>query len=519
MADRRMPPADDQVASSPDAFGALFDRYRRELQVYCYRLLGSFHEAEDLVQETFERAWRAADRFEAGSSPRPWLYRIATNACLDVLRQRGRRRVLPFDVMDPVRPDQPLPAGAGELWLEPFPDRLLSGIGDDAGADPAETVVHRETIELVFLAAIQHLPARQRVVFIARDVMGWSARATAALLGTSEASVKSALQRARAVMKERLPQRRDDWGAAVEVGDREREVLQRYIGAHQQGDIEALAAVLSEDVRVAYPQIPLWSDSRAAFIQATREFAPPGDYRFVATSANLQPAVGIYHRAPGEPMFRLTALEVLRIEGGEITEIVDFDLPDLYPAFGLAPVLPERFLSGPTVVSTAKAAPGGPGREEPTMTDASTSYDGPDTPTPAADLQALGERLRGAWRVSGGAEGTIRYEWMDGGFFLIQHVELEQYGQQVKGMELIGHLRPFGEPPSPDIHSRFYDSAGNTLDYVYELEGDTLTIWAGEKGSPAYYRGTFAGDGNTLTGEWVYPGGGGYRSTSTRIDG
>jgi RNA polymerase sigma-70 factor (ECF subfamily) len=328
------------AAGDRDAFAGLFDRYRRELQVYCYRMLGSFHEAEDLLQETFERAWRASGRVDTSSSLRAWLYRIATNACLDALRQRGRRRVLPFDAMDAARPDQPLPATAGELWLEPFPDRLLSDAGGDAGADPGETAVHRETIELVFLAAIQHLPPRQRVVFIARDVMGWSAKATAALLGTSEVSVKSALQRARAIMKERLPQRRDDWGAAVEVGDREREVLQRYIDAHQQDDIEALAAVLSEDVRVAYPQIPLWSDSREAFIQATREFAPPGDYRFVATSANLQPAVAIYLRAPGEPVFRLTALEVLRIEGGEITEIVDFDVPDLYPVFGLAPTLP-----------------------------------------------------------------------------------------------------------------------------------------------------------------------------------
>jgi hypothetical protein len=152
------------------------------------------------------------------------------------------------------------------------------------------------------------------------------------------------------------------------------------------------------------------------------------------------------------------------------------------------------------------------------MTDSSTSDDHPDTPTPAADLQALGARLVGAWRVSGGTEGTVRYEWMDGGFFLIQHVELEQYGQQIKGIEIIGHLRPFGEAPGEAIVSRFYDNTGNTLDYVYELEGDTLTIWGGEKGSPAYYKGTISADGNTMTGEWVYPGGGGYQSTSTRID-
>jgi RNA polymerase sigma-70 factor, ECF subfamily len=199
--------------------------------------------------------------------------------------------------------------------------------------------VQRETVELAFLAALQHLPPRQRAVFIARDVLGWSARATATLLGTSEVSVKSALQRARAVMKERLPQRRDDWGAAAELGDREREVLRRYIDAHQHDDVEALAEALADDVRVAYPQIPLWSDSRDAFIEATREHAPPGDHRFVATSANRQPAVAIYHRAPGEPVFRLVALEVLRIEGGRVTEIVDFDIPQLYAAFGLAPTL------------------------------------------------------------------------------------------------------------------------------------------------------------------------------------
>ena len=153
------------------------------------------------------------------------------------------------------------------------------------------------------------------------------------------------------------------------------------------------------------------------------------------------------------------------------------------------------------------------------MTDATTGHDQAEAPTPAADLQALGARLLGAWRVTGGAEGTTRYELMEGGFFLVQHVEFEQYGRQIKGMELIGHLRPFGEPPSPDIHSRFYDTTGDTLDYVYELDGDTLTIWGGEKGSPAYFRGTFSADGDTLTGEWVYPGGGGYQSTSTRIDG
>lgn len=137
-------------------------------------------------------------------------------------------------------------------------------------------------------------------------------------------------------------------------------------------------------------------------------------------------------------------------------------------------------------------------------------------PQPNADLMGL-DRLVGAWTVSGGAEGKVSYEWMDGRFFLLQHVELEQYGQRIKGIEIIGHERPFGAQPREDITSRFYDNMGNTLDYVYELSGDTLTIWGGQKGSPAFYRGTFSDDGNTLTGEWVYPDGGGYQSTARRV--
>lgn len=137
-------------------------------------------------------------------------------------------------------------------------------------------------------------------------------------------------------------------------------------------------------------------------------------------------------------------------------------------------------------------------------------------PTPNPDLKAL-DRLVGTWQVSGGAQGTVTYEWMEGAFFLIQHVELEQYGQKIKGIEIIGHEQPFGAEPGEDIRSRFYDSMGNTLDYVYEPDGDSLTIWGGEKGSPAYFKGEFSDDGNTVTGSWVYPGGGGYDSTSTRI--
>jgi hypothetical protein len=137
-------------------------------------------------------------------------------------------------------------------------------------------------------------------------------------------------------------------------------------------------------------------------------------------------------------------------------------------------------------------------------------------PEPDADLQAL-DRLVGTWNVSGGVEGTVVYQWLEGRFFLLQHVDFDHDGRRIKGIEVIGHERPFGAEPGPDVKSRFYDSMGNTLDYVYELEGDTLTIWGGEKGSPAYYRGTFGEDGDSCAGAWVYPGGGGYESTMTRV--
>jgi hypothetical protein len=151
------------------------------------------------------------------------------------------------------------------------------------------------------------------------------------------------------------------------------------------------------------------------------------------------------------------------------------------------------------------------------MTNSDTLQAAQQPPTPAPDLKGL-DKLVGAWNVSGGAQGQVRYEWMDGGFFLMQHIDLENDGRQIKGIEIIGHLQPFGEEPSEEIKSRYYGSTGETFDYVYELDGDTLTIWGGEKGSPAFYRGTFSADGKTLTGGWTYPGGGGYASISTRID-
>lgn len=317
-----------------DDFGELFNRHRRELGLHCYRMMGSYSESEDMVQETFLRAVRAHDGFEGRSSVRAWLYKIATNVCLDALRSRRRSRVLPFDVTGPVGSDGSIPDAGEQLWIEPYPQSLL-----EHGDDLEEDVIRRETIELAFVAAIQHLTPRQRAVFIARDVLGWSTRQVAILCDMADTAVKSALQRARAVMRDLLPPDRSDWVPVTAMSEDEQRILDAYIEAHEEGDTDRLASVLRSDLRVAYPQIPLWSDSREAFITATREFAPAGDFRLLATMANGQPAVAIYHKAPDASDFSLTALEVLAIRDGQIVEIVDFSLPKLYPAFGLEPTL------------------------------------------------------------------------------------------------------------------------------------------------------------------------------------
>jgi RNA polymerase sigma-70 factor, ECF subfamily len=324
-------------AGDESAFTRLVERHRRELQVHCYRMLGSYQDSEDMVQETFLRAWRKRETFQARSTFRAWLYRIATNACLDTLAGRSRR-VLPYDVVPAADPDAPVPTATGFAWLEPYPDRLLDDLVA-GGEDPAAAVVANETIELAFLAAIQHLPPRQRAVLILRDVLGWSASDTGTALEVSVAAVKSALQRARATLKEHLPARRTEWAPSTEPTEAEQVVLQRYMNAHERGDADALAALLRDDVRVSFPPLPLWADGSAAFIEGSRKHAMVGEYRLVPVSANRQPATAVYVRRPGDDEFRPITLEVLRIEGGKIAEIVDFSDPELLVAFGLPATL------------------------------------------------------------------------------------------------------------------------------------------------------------------------------------
>jgi RNA polymerase sigma-70 factor, ECF subfamily len=323
------------------AFSVLVERHRRELQLHCYRMLGSFEESEDLVQETFLRAWRKRASFGSDGrlSVRAWLYRIATNVCLDVLRSRPRR-VVPQDVAGAGDPTVPPSSPVDLPWLQPYPDRLLEAVAP-AVDEPAAAVVARETIELAFLAAIQHLPPRQRAVLILRDVVGWSAKEAASLLETSVVSANSALQRARATLRERLPERRTDWAPSPEPSEEERELLRLYVDAHERADIDALAELLREDAILTMPPLPTWYAGREAILIAVQKGFDPafGHLRSVVTGANLQPAAAHYLRAPGESAHRPLALDLLRIEGRRVAEIGTFVHPELFPAFGLPPTL------------------------------------------------------------------------------------------------------------------------------------------------------------------------------------
>jgi RNA polymerase sigma-70 factor, ECF subfamily len=332
------------------AFAALAERYRRRLLVHCYRMLGSLEEAEDAVQEALLRAWRARAGFEGRSQFRTWLYRIATNVCLNAL-ERTPRRVLVADVpaQDPgvtlsveQLPDRGAPP-ADLPWLQPYPDRLLDPIAP-GDLEPDAVVVARETIELAFLAAIQLLPPKQRAVLILREVLGWSAKETASLLQVSVASVNSALQRARSTLRTRLPWRRLEWARATGPTDQERAVLQRFMDAHDRADVTAFAALLRDDVRQSMPPHLLWYDGRvsvaANFARYIDPGSPvyPGHLRMVPTAANRQPAAAVYLRRPDDSTYRLLGLSVLDIEDGLVVGIVSFGL-DLLEAFGLPPTL------------------------------------------------------------------------------------------------------------------------------------------------------------------------------------
>jgi RNA polymerase sigma-70 factor (ECF subfamily) len=302
------------------------ERHRRELHVHCYRMLASFDEAEDAVQETFLRAWRSRASFEGDTLLRAWLYRIATNVCIDMIRSRSRQAT-------------GLRSFADIPWLQPYPDRLLDEVAP-ADEQPDAVAVSRETIELAFLAALQILPSRQRAALILRDVMGWPASETASLLDTSVAAANSALQRARARLQEHLPSRRLEWSVSEPTAE-ERALLERFIDAHERMDAEAAVAIASEDLRVTMPPDMLIFDGlERVGVLLERAFGEDrdGDWRLVPTMANRMPTAASYLRRPGDSEFRAFKFDVLRIERGAIAEITTFGAA-LFPAFGLPPTL------------------------------------------------------------------------------------------------------------------------------------------------------------------------------------
>ena len=312
-------------------FDDLVRKYRRELHVYCYRMLGSFDEAEDHVQEVLLRAWRSREGFQGQSSPRTWLYRVATNACLDTLRHDARRAVAAPSSGSVSQG----PSVAAMPWVQPYPDSLLDEIAANQPGPEAVTVT-RETISLAFLAAIQLLPPRQRAVLILRDVASWPAAEVAGMLGMSVSAVNSALQRARTTLRNQWPDGRLAWAPAAEPDSGQRRLLQRYISAHEQADPEALIEMLREDVRLAIsPQVGEWN-GRPEVGDALREgMNSLGRWRLLPITANGQPGAAGYLRRPGETAFLPFVLTVLCFEDGCLADIAAFEQSSMFAAFGL----------------------------------------------------------------------------------------------------------------------------------------------------------------------------------------
>jgi RNA polymerase sigma-70 factor (ECF subfamily) len=323
------------------SFRHIVERHRAELHAHCYRMLGSLEDAEDALQETLLRAWRGLAGFEGRSSSRSWLYRIATNACLDAIARRPKR-VLPVDYGPPSDdhdPGQPL---VESVWIEPYPDETL-GL-EDGYAAPEARYEQREAVELAFVAALQHLPARQRAVLILREVLGFSAREVSQSLDTTVASVNSALQRARKTIDERLPQRSQQ-ATLRSIGDqRISELVEGYVEAWARGDVDALHALLTADAVFSMPPWASWWRGRetiAAMASAAVEVC--GESRTVPTRANGQPAIAYYGESdePGPKKGRDTAsaIDVITFDGARISEITAFVTPEIFPRFGLPSVL------------------------------------------------------------------------------------------------------------------------------------------------------------------------------------
>lgn len=334
-----------ETAPASDEFIRRTERYRPELLAHCYRMLGSLADAEDAVQETYVRAWRSFGSFEARSSERTWLYRIATNTCLTAL-QHHSRRVLPSGLGAP-SDDPSLPPGSpdpGVAWLQPFPGTVVGsgpGPGSDSGSDdPAAIAVTRDSVRLALIASLQYLPSRQRAVLVLRDVLAWSAAEVAALLDMSVAAVKSALQRARARLAEVAP-------AADHITEltepEHRALLDRYIAAFQNADAAALERLLRQDATLEAPPLRTWYAGIRSCLpyMATHVLGSPGHWRMLPASANGQPAVAAYYRG-ADGTYLPYGIVVLTATAEGISRITAFGDPALVTAFGFPAIPPAR---------------------------------------------------------------------------------------------------------------------------------------------------------------------------------
>jgi len=341
----RAQPGSGPPGSGPpgsEDFARLTDPFRDELLAYCYRMLGSVHDAEDQVQETLIRAWRSYGEFEGRASLRTWLYRIATNACLRAL-ENSSRRPLPSGLGDPSEnPEAPLATRRPEVpWLQPIPDALFGA----EPADPASIVTSRMSMRLALIAALQYLPARQRAVLILRDVLRWRAAEVAELLGVSTAAVNGVLQRARAQL-ERVAPAEDEIHEPADPGDRA--LLGRYAAAFENADVTALMQLLRDDAVFEMPPVPTWFTGREVigrFLQA-RVLGQPGDIRMIPTAANGQPALATYMRGH-DGVHHGHGIKVLTIAASRVTRIVSFNDPGLFAIFGLPQALPASPTAAP----------------------------------------------------------------------------------------------------------------------------------------------------------------------------
>jgi RNA polymerase sigma-70 factor, ECF subfamily len=325
-----------------DAFAQLVGPYRAQLRAHCYRMLGSLADADDALQETLLRAWRGLVHFEGRSSLRSWLYTIATNASLRAIEKRPRR-LLPVDYAPAADPhDRPAEALAEAVWLEPFPDGDLGLAGDLLGPDARYE--QRQSVELAFTAALQHLPARQRAVLILREVLGFSARETAEVLQTTSVSVDSALQRARRTVAERVPTRSQQ-ETLRSLGDGAvREIVNRFAEAWESRDIEELVSMLVEDARMTMPPQPSWYQGRDAveLFLSRWPLAAEQQFRLIPVTASGQPALAAYIWNEAAKVFEAESIVVLTLSSAGIEEITAFRSPALFGRFDLPEQAPDH---------------------------------------------------------------------------------------------------------------------------------------------------------------------------------